>query len=48
MCIPTLEDHKKLSDNGIKFKNKLFAQVAPTLGKKQVFSFYLEVHLGSL
>ena len=27
-----------LSDNGSKFKNKLFAQVAPALGVKQVFS----------
>ena len=30
--------HKILSDNGTEFKNKLFVQVASTLGMKQVFS----------
>ena len=29
---------KILSENGTKFKNKLFVQVASTLGMKQVFS----------
>ena len=29
--------HKIFSDNGTDFKNKLFTQVASTLGLKQVF-----------
>ena len=30
--------HKILAHNGAEFKNKMFAQVASTLGRKQVFS----------
>ena len=41
MCTLKFGSSHILSDNGSKFKNKLFAQVAPALGVKQVFSFLI-------